>query len=867
MEVITGMLKLTRKVLPLIVLIASVFLFASAAYAATSINDESFTLKSVTYNGREQQPQTATLNGKTLYLGNHYYIDSRYQYSFVDAGSYRLLIWGKGPNYSGTKYATYEIKPVNLSVNGTVVFAETNTSTFSTTFTGELIRPELSVTYGNTALVEDTDYTLSSTSGTVGWRYPGTYTIKVTGKGNYTGGKNLYFTILPKSISGGKVTSSDQTYTGGNIAYKPAVTLDGKEIPSYQLDYTYTDSNGKTVTPKDAGSYKVKITGKKDYGYDGTIEKEFKILPLDLSNVVFRFSETSLEYTGSARYPTITATYNNNSISGWSRQYTDPVTGDAQPINAGRVKVTFSANSKNLTGSVVRYYNITPKKLPDTASYWKLDNTVFAFDGTEHFPKITYSYSSGPVEGKDFTAKYGNNLWPGTNTAWVEITGKGNYQGTYKRYFSINKANRSAVSMSFGDREPVTVNNEKRLTPSYQYDGSEHKPAVKLALTAKDGRELVLTEKTDYTVSYSNSKDVYGYPFGAILRITIQSASKYVSTSGGSYVVYKYDIMPVDLASAQVTVADQQYTGQEVKPVPVLKYNGREYDLSQINVTYKNNVKVGTASVTLAPKRDVKNFKNSKTVEFRIKGKDEKVSAVALDRQSFQMLTKTSDLLPGQKDASVKLTATVSPAEAKDKSVKWTSSNTAVATVDKNGRVTGLKPGTATITVKTNDGGKTASCKVQVLSRKEYKLTEGAKYTFNSRLGREYSMDVMYQNCDKNTNVSLYKTTAKRNAQIFTAEKKVVNGKTCWVLIRTNKYVGKRAVTEINGKNIVFGTAKYTNWQLFRVYRFNDGSLQFINRGSNNAISVVGGKSEQRGEIAPEKANLAPRQRWFGVLN
>ncbi|WP_163437764.1 hypothetical protein [Fibrobacter succinogenes] len=112
-----------------------------------------------------------------------------------------------------------------------------------------------------------------------------------------------------------------------------------------------------------------------------------------------------------------------------------------------------------------------------------------------------------------------------------------------------------------------------------------------------------------------------------------------------------------------------------------------------------------------------------------------------------------------------------------------------------------------TITVKSEDGGKSASCKVKVLRRKQYKLKAGAKYTFNSRLGREHSMDVMYQNSEKNTNVSLYKTTSNRNAQIFTAEQRVVNGKTCWALIRTNKYVTKRAVTELNGKNIVFAAS------------------------------------------------------------
>jgi len=59
------------------------------------------------------------------------------------------------------------------------------------------------------------------------------------------------------------------------------------------------------------------------------------------------------------------------------------------------------------------------------------------------------------------------------------------------------------------------------------------------------------------------------------------------------------------------------------------------------------------------------------------------------------------------------LTATVAPADAANKAVTWTSSNADVATVS-GGTVTGVSAGTATITVTTEDGGKTAACAVTV---------------------------------------------------------------------------------------------------------------------------------------------------------
>ncbi len=77
-------------------------------------------------------------------------------------------------------------------------------------------------------------------------------------------------------------------------------------------------------------------------------------------------------------------------------------------------------------------------------------------------------------------------------------------------------------------------------------------------------------------------------------------------------------------------------------------------------------------------------------------------------------LSKTSAEL--KIGGTVTLTATVAPSNATNKSVTWSSSNTSVATVS-NGTVTGKTAGTATITVKTSDSSKTATCTVTVYGK------------------------------------------------------------------------------------------------------------------------------------------------------
>lgn len=75
-------------------------------------------------------------------------------------------------------------------------------------------------------------------------------------------------------------------------------------------------------------------------------------------------------------------------------------------------------------------------------------------------------------------------------------------------------------------------------------------------------------------------------------------------------------------------------------------------------------------------------------------------------------------------DAPQTLTATVTPVDAANKTVRWKSSDEAVVTVN-DGVVTAVGKGTATITVTTEDGSKTATCIVTVTEKTTGTQTEG----------------------------------------------------------------------------------------------------------------------------------------------
>ncbi len=110
--------------------------------------------------------------------------------------------------------------------------------------------------------------------------------------------------------------------------------------------------------------------------------------------------------------------------------------------------------------------------------------------------------------------------------------------------------------------------------------------------------------------------------------------------------------------------------------------------------------------------------------------KKEKVKSVSVTEVGLNKTSTT--LIEGETET---LVATVMPENATDKSVVWESGNESAATVSQEGLVTAVGEGKATITVKTNDGGFSASCEVTV--KKKVIAVTGVKLSAESMTLRE----------------------------------------------------------------------------------------------------------------------------------
>ena len=140
-----------------------------------------------------------------------------------------------------------------------------STSTYA--YDGKAKTPFVTVKVGGKTLKKDTDYTVSYSNNTK----VGTATVKITGKGNYTGSVSKTYSIKNNFKKATVSGISTKAFTGKNITQSITVKYNGKTLKN-GTDYTVSYSNNKKI-----GTATVKIAGKGSY--TGTITKTFKINP------------------------------------------------------------------------------------------------------------------------------------------------------------------------------------------------------------------------------------------------------------------------------------------------------------------------------------------------------------------------------------------------------------------------------------------------------------------------------------------------------------------------------------------------------------------------------------------------------------
>lgn len=101
------------------------------------------------------------------------------------------------------------------------------------------------------------------------------------------------------------------------------------------------------------------------------------------------------------------------------------------------------------------------------------------------------------------------------------------------------------------------------------------------------------------------------------------------------------------------------------------------------------------------------NGNNTATCNVTVVNKKVPVSGISLDKNECEIAVGNS----------VKLNATIKPENATNKNVRWQSEDTKIATIDSEGQLYGVSEGVVIVNAITEDGGKTAVCKVSVVDK------------------------------------------------------------------------------------------------------------------------------------------------------
>ena len=190
----------------------------------------------------------------------------------------------------------------------------------------------------------------------------------------------------------------------------------------------------------------------------------------------------------------------------------------------GYVTITASANGYD---SVSKDVKIVVSKKSLNNGLLTLSETSYVYDGTYKKPAATVTFGGKVLqEGKDYTISYRNNLNVGVTT--VIATGMGDYTGYTSKNFTITKRAMAGGTVSMASSVSFTGRN---ITPSV---------TVKVA-------SRTLTNGTDYTVSYSNNKNV------GTATVKITGKGNYSGSLSA-----KFDIVP---AKQQIQKLETKYKG------------------------------------------------------------------------------------------------------------------------------------------------------------------------------------------------------------------------------------------------------------------------------------------------------------------
>ncbi|WP_026507593.1 InlB B-repeat-containing protein [Butyrivibrio sp. MC2013] len=568
-----------------------------------------------------------------------------------NAGTATVIVTGMG-SFQNKITQTFEILPRDINEGEFAV------SDVYVKYNRKAQTPKAVLKKNGKALKLNTDYTLSWTNENgeknKGIKAPGTYVVTVKGTGNYTGEREIEYTIaasdeiLMSSVSVSRI--KDQTYTGAEIRPEFTVSLKNKPVAAEDYEVIWDEDlvsiGTKKITLVGKGSYigtktvtfkitginvaKATVTIPSKYTYDGTEIKPGGEVddddPADMT-VTYKASKKAAP-TILVKNTDYTISYSKNKNAG-----TATVTVKGIGKCYGTAKKTFKIVKRDLSKAVI---NDADEGSGASNFYIEYDEeAAYSKNGAKPAVKVYYRTKDNELEkGKDYKVSYKNNKslyiagdpkYERAKKPSIVITGLGNFKLSLAAVnFDITPADIGNVSITAGDVivknkakaamvTPVLKDGGKKLKAGTDYDKTlvyEYVNAAWVTRVVDGVRTEVKVQADDQVDKTDIVRD------GTCIRVTANGINSYF---GSVSVEYRVIARGKDISKSSIKIADQMFINEAVILSPAdikIVLNGvtlgtDDYEI----VSYSKNNRVGTAKAVF---HGLGEYGGTKTATFKI---------------------------------------------------------------------------------------------------------------------------------------------------------------------------------------------------------------------------------------------------------
>ena len=523
-----------------------------------------------------------------------------------------------------TKYRVYTYIPeTNTTAASSIVYTEVTTSKTMLTdvlvtvsdltgknYNGQAQEP----TFGG-SLKRDEDYSVTyevpqDSTGSLLNGKPcgaGTYTVTVSGMGDYQGSFDKNFTINPKSVEGLTIAAiTPFTYDGTAKTPTPAVTDGSYTLTAGQeFEYSYEDNIY-------VGTATVTITGKGNY--QGTKNVTFNISTGTQSAVIepsasLRMGGNTLDLSslvsnvqGDAEITFSISSSEAATLSGSTLTSTDATGTVEVSVSIAAVDVNedgkheYAAKEGTIAVTVTEKLTQTITAQDVVCAY---GDTGLSIKAEGYHGALTYAVTSGDdIIAVDNT---GNITVKTAGTATVQLTASGDAeyaQGTKSVQVTVNKRSINVVAedktMTVGGALPELTVRYENLPADVTADAIFKTLAT--ASTIADGSETGTFDIT-VTTPVLKENEQNNYQVGTVTNgtLTVNAVPQGGGSSGGSTVYYAVKT-PSNVANGEVTVSPSR--ARQGQTVTIRATPDEGYALAELTVTNSNDQEVTLTKVS-----------------------------------------------------------------------------------------------------------------------------------------------------------------------------------------------------------------------------------------------------------------------------